>query len=262
VKIRVQLSAQGVLMKSATLPIARVFSVVCFLFFLRPAVFSQPQSQLSVEDEIRAGQALFAAFQKSEGFADTPESKAIEQYLQKVGDQVAAHAKRKLPYKFHLDPHPGFRSAVAYPGGEIVVGGGVLALMTHEDELAIVLGHEIEHVDLAQCSQRVVESMQKDHLTPEQFDKLSIEDFGKPYGKDGELAADREGLKLAVGAGYSPHAAIELLEMFQFLTRDAKPASRKDAPSLDERIQQARAEIKNQGWDEQKTEKPLTLSLD
>ncbi len=222
--------------------------------------FAQSSPQLSTEDEIRAGDALLASFQKSQGFADTPESTAIEKYLQQVGDKVAQHAKRKLPYKFHLDPHPGFRSAVAYPGGQIVVGGGVLALMMHEDELAAVLGHEIEHIDLGQCAQRVVEAMQRDHLTPQQFDKLSIDEFGGPYGKDGELAADREGLKLAVAAGYSPHAPVEMLEMFQYLGRGDKPAPpRKDAPSLDERIQQARDEIKSQGWDESKAATPLNL---
>jgi predicted Zn-dependent protease len=175
-------------------------------------------------------------------------------------DKVAKNARRKLPYKFHLDPHPGFRSAVAYPGGQIVVGGGVLALMTHEDELAVVLGHEIEHIDLNQCAQRVIGAMKKDHLSPDQFDKLSIDDFGNPYGKDGELAADREGFKLAVAAGYSPHAAVEMLEIFQFLNRDAKPTPpRTDSPSLEERIQQTKDEIKTQAWDESKPEKPLDL---
>jgi predicted Zn-dependent protease len=227
--------------------------------FLATFATAQSTPQLSLSDETRAGAALFLAFQKSQGFADTPESKAIEAYLQIVGDKVAANAKRKLPYKFHLDPHPGFRSAVAYPGGQIVVGGGVLALMTHEDELAIVLGHEIAHIDLSQCRQRVIDSMQKDHLTPDQFDKLSIEVFGGPYGKDGELAADREGVKLAVAAGYSPHAAVELLEMFQFLSRDSKPAPRADAPSLEERIQQVRDQIKSESWDDSKPEKPLAL---
>jgi predicted Zn-dependent protease len=213
---------------------------------------------LSTEEEIRAGNALLSSFQKANGFAETDETKGIEGYLQKIGDKVAKNALRKLPYRFHLDPHPAFRSAVAYPGGVIVVGGGVLALMQHEDELAIVLGHEIAHVDLNQCAERVIKSMQRDHLTPEQFAKLSIEDFGNPYGKDGELAADREGIKLAVAAGYSPHAAIELLQVFEFLSRQDKAAPpRQDAPSLQERIQQAREEIKSEGWDESKTEKPL-----
>jgi predicted Zn-dependent protease len=237
------------------------FGIATLLGVLLPSVvFAQSSPQLSIADEIRAGEALLIAFQKSQGFADTPESRAIEGYLQKIGDKVAQNARRKLPYKFHLDPHPGFRSAVAYPGGQIVVGGGVLALMQHEDQLAVVLGHEIEHIDLNQCALRVVEVMQRDHLTPEQFDKLSIEDFGNPYGKAGELAADHEGVKLAVAAGYSPQAAIELLEVFQFLSRDAKPAPpRTDAPSLEERIQQVRDEIKNEGWHASKPEKPLEL---
>jgi predicted Zn-dependent protease len=221
---------------------------------------AQATPPLSTADEIRAGDALFVLFRQSQGFADTAESKAIEAYLQTVGDKVAQNAQRKLPYKFHLDPHPGFRSAVAYPGGQIVVGGGVLALMTHEDELAVVLGHEIEHIDLNQCAQRVAEAMKRDHLSPEQFDKLSIEDFGNPYGKEGELAADREGVRLAVAAGYSPHAAVELLEVFQFLSRDVKPAPpRTDSPSLEERILQVKDEIKQRGWDDKKPEQPLAL---
>jgi len=239
---------------------APLLTIALVLFFLISYAVAQPAASLPLHDEIRAGDSLLASFQKSQGFGETPQTKAIEEYLQKVGDKVAQHAKRRLHYKFHLDPHPGFRSAVAYPGGQIVVGGGVLALMTHEDELAVVLGHEIEHVDLNQVAERVITIMERDHLTPETFDKLSINDFGLPYGRDGELAADREGIKLAVAAGYSPHAAVELLEVFQFLTRDAKPAPpRKDAPSLEERIQQARDEIRSQGWDESKPLKPLEL---
>jgi len=236
------------------------FAFRAWVFFFPGLTLAQTTPQLSVADEIRAGDVLFASFQKSQGFADTPESKAIEVYLTKVGEKVAQNARRKLPYKFHLDPHPGFRSAVAYPGGQIVVGGGALALMRHEDELAVVLGHEIEHVDLNQCAQRVIGAMQKDHLTPDQFDKLSIDDFGNPYGKAGELAADREGTKLAVAAGYSPQAAVELFEMFQYLSRDSKPAPpRKDSPSLEERIQQVRDEIKSEGWDASKEQKTLDL---
>jgi predicted Zn-dependent protease len=222
--------------------------------------FAQSPTVLSLNDEIRAGNILAASFMKLNEVGETAETRKIEAYLQKVGDKIAQSSTRKLNYKFHLDLDPSFRSAVAYPGGQIIVGGGVLALMEHEDELAVVLGHEIAHADLKQCAHRVIEVMQRDHLTPEHFDKLSIDDFGKPYGKDGELAADREGLKMAVAAGYSPRAAPELLEVFQFLARDAKPAPpRTDAPSLEERILQAQQEIKSQGWDGSKAEQPLDL---
>ena len=231
---------------------------VLLLSFACPAL-EVAQGQVSVDDEIRAGQSLLVSFKKAQGFSDTEESKSIEAYLQKVGDKIAKNAKRKLAYKFYFDPHPAFRSAVAYPGGIIIVGGGSLALMAHEDELAVVLGHEIAHVDLNQCANRVSTAMARDHLTPAELDKLSIEEFGGPYGKQGELDADREGMELAVAAGYSPHAAIELLEVYQFLSRNTKPAPRKDAPSLEERIEQAKGLIKSHNWTESKAEVPLTF---
>ena len=76
---------------------------------------------------------------------------------------------------------------------------------------------------------------------------------------EGELAADREGVKLAVAAGYSPHAAVELLQMYQYLSRDSKPAPRTEAPSLEERIQQVNDLIKSEHWDDAKPETPLNL---
>lgn len=97
------------------------------------------REQLSSFEEIRAGDALFVLLRQSPGFADTPESRAREACLQKIGDKVAQNAQRKLPHKFHLDPHPGLRSAAGYPAGQIVVASGILALMSHEEELAVVL---------------------------------------------------------------------------------------------------------------------------
>ena len=55
-------------------------------------------------------------------------------------------------------------------------------------------------------------------------------------------------------------AAVELLEVFQFLSRDAKPSPRhKDSPSLEERIPPVKGEIKNPDWDKSKSEKSLDL---
>lgn len=87
--------------------------MVPLLISLSMPARAQNLPALSVQDEILAGDALLASFKKSQGFADTPQTQRLEQYLQQVGDQVAAHARRKLPYKFHLDPHPAFRSECA-----------------------------------------------------------------------------------------------------------------------------------------------------
>jgi predicted Zn-dependent protease len=131
--------------------------------------------------------------------------------------------------------------------------------MGHEDELAAVLGHEIGHIALDQCAARLREAMQKHNVTARQFDQLSIEEFGAPYGKKGELEADREGMRLAVAAGYSPSAMVNLLETFQLLFRDSKPAERTDSPSLEERVQQAKEEIQRNKWKNAADQKPLNL---
>jgi len=106
-------------------------------------------------DEIRAGQILAEELAQREGMRPTPQTTKIDEYLQTVGDRVAARAQRKLPYRFHFDPSPAFKSAVGLPGGQIIVGGGILAYMDTEDQLAAVVGHEVEHIALNQCRDRL-----------------------------------------------------------------------------------------------------------
>src|SRR5207244_13551377 len=49
---------------------------------------------------------------------------------------------------FHYIPDPNLINAFALPGGHVFIGRGMLDLMTTEDQLATVLGHEVEHIDL------------------------------------------------------------------------------------------------------------------
>ena len=56
-----------------------------------------------------------------------------------------------------FDPNPDFKSAFALPGGYITVGGGLLAITQTEDELANVLAHEIEDMELGQVGRGVKE---------------------------------------------------------------------------------------------------------
>src|SRR5271154_908752 len=105
----------------------KTFLFVVLLFCvaaLANAQSSTAPASISDADEIRAGAALAAKFEAMNGLAPTPQITKIETYLQKVGDRVASHAQRRLPYRFYFDPDPNFKSAVALPGGQIFVGGG------------------------------------------------------------------------------------------------------------------------------------------
>jgi len=193
---------------------------------------------LTDADELRIGALLASQFAQSEGMESTPQTKKFDQYLQSVGDRLAAHASRKIQYHFHFDPDPSFKSAFALPGGEIFVGAGVLAMMDTEDQLAAVLGHEMEHVDLNQCRERLIEELSKQHVTLETADKLKVDPFLPGYGHDREFAADREGVKLAVAAGYSPQGAVRLLTMYVILGQQMTHTQSEAEKNLKDRIAQ------------------------
>jgi beta-barrel assembly-enhancing protease len=208
-------------------------------------------------DEVRAGQILAEEFAQKEGMRSTPQTTKIDEYLQTVGDRVAARAQRKLPYRFHFDPSPAFKSAVGLPGGQIFVGGGILAYIDSEDQLAAVLGHEVEHIALNQCHDRVIKVLAEKHLSTDKLEELKLDDFLPGYGHDNELAADGEGVKLAMEAGYSPKGAIRLLRTFVILGQQMPNTPAEGQKRLEERIGQIET-LSNQRAVEV-SEKPLSL---
>ena len=123
--------------------------------------------------------------------------------MTRVGRSWPRDAHRKLPYKFHYIPDPIFINAFALPGGHVYVGAGLLELMDSEDELAAVLGHEIEHIDHYHCAERVQREQALRKIPLGGLVALPVEVFEAGYSKDQELEADREGTRLAVEAGYS-----------------------------------------------------------
>jgi predicted Zn-dependent protease len=208
-------------------------------------------------DEVRAGQILAEEFAQKEGMRSTPQTTKIDEYLQTVGDRVAARAQRKLPYRFHFDPSPAFKSAIGLPGGQIFVGGGILAYIDSEDQLAAVLGHEVEHIALNQCHDRVIKVLAEKHLSTDKLEELKLDDFLPGYGHDNELAADGEGVKLAMEAGYSPKGAIRLLRTFVILGQQMPNTPAEGQKRLEERIGQIET-LSNQRAVEV-SEKPLSL---
>jgi len=160
------------------------------------------------EDEIRIGEAM------ARRRPTDPES-PVAAYLNRVGAGLASRAHRHLPFKFHYVPQPNFLNAYALPGGQIFVGEGLLRLMHTEDELAAVVGHEIEHVDHYHCAERIQTEAVLRGLPLMELVALPVDVFEAGYGKDQELEADREGIRLSAAAGYAPDAVIRLLESME-----------------------------------------------
>jgi predicted Zn-dependent protease len=179
-------------------------------------------TRISDGEEAQIGDQLAIGYASADP-PRTPEQRALEQYINQVGSRVAAHAKRKLAWHFHLLCDPTFINAFALPGGHVFVGTGLLDQIKSEDELAFVLGHEIEHVDRYHAVERVqVEAKlrQVDLEAIGQLASIPISLWQAGYSKDEEFEADREGLRLAVANGYSAQGAVNLLERWVQLHRE------------------------------------------
>jgi predicted Zn-dependent protease len=225
-------------------------------------------TQMSDEDEVRIGNQIAKNYPgameaKDKADADTVE---IRTYIGQVGARLASHAHRKLPYRFHYIPEKYFINAFAVPGGHVYIGAGLLGLMDSEDELAAVLGHEIEHIDHYHCAERVQTEQALRRIPLSAFFELPIELFQAGYSKNQELEADREGTRLAVETGYSANGAIRMFETFQRLydeyrgrartpqeelsqvTRDTLEGYFRTHPLPAERISQVNTMIASSGW--------------
>ncbi|HKT46246.1 MAG TPA: M48 family metallopeptidase [Candidatus Acidoferrales bacterium] len=179
-------------------------------------------TRISDEEEISIGRELAARYTPLHPSLNA-EQAALDAYVKKVGAAVAGHAHRKLPYEFHVIPDRSLINAFSLPGGPVYVGQGMLDQMLTEDELANVLGHEVEHIDHYHCVERVQVEAQLKHLDLGVIGELlqiPLALWETGYNKDEELEADREGMFLAVAAGYSPYGAVKLFEQFAKLERE------------------------------------------
>jgi predicted Zn-dependent protease len=191
------------------------------------------------EEEIRIGDELARSYAARVGQQDIAEVNVVEHYMTRVGSELASRAHRKLPYKFHYIPDSNLINAFALPGGHVYVGGGLLGLMDSEDELAAVMGHEIEHIDHYHCADRVQQQEALRKVPLGGLLELPIELFVAGYSKDQELEADREGTRLAVQAGYSANGAIRMFETFDRLHKEYQAKAKTPQDEMSQLAQQA-----------------------
>ncbi|HKS76411.1 MAG TPA: M48 family metalloprotease [Terriglobales bacterium] len=234
-------------------------------------------TRMTDQGEVAIGNEMAKGYNWTDGRERTPEDAEVERYLNQVGARLAPQAHRKLPYKFHYIHDLGFINAFALPGGHVYVGAGLLSLMDSEDELASVIGHEIEHIDHYHCAERVQQEQALRKLPLGGLVAIPVQVFEAGYSKDQELEADREGTRLAVGAGYSANGAIRMFETFQRLYQQVQNRSRtpeeelsqvawetlqgyfRSHPLPSERIEQINRMIASEHWPV-KPERDLTVA--
>jgi beta-barrel assembly-enhancing protease len=176
-------------------------------------------TRLSDHDETRIGDEMAQGYVARGGTASSSDGQLAD-YVSTVGRRVSGRARRRLDYKFHYIDDSTLINAFALPGGHVFIGKGLIQQMDSEDELAGVLGHEVEHVDNYHCNDRVALQARLRNLPLGGLAALPVELFQIGYSKEQEMEADRDGTDLAVRAGYSPLGAFHMFQKFSKLHRE------------------------------------------
>ncbi|HEX8962913.1 MAG TPA: M48 family metallopeptidase [Rhodocyclaceae bacterium] len=141
-------------------------------------------------------------------------------------------------------------NAFCMPGGKIAVYTGILdTLKLSDDEVAMVVGHEIAHALREHARERIA----KGEITQLGATLLGqvigggkysgAFDFGGrlltlKFSRDDETEADVVGLDLAARAGYDPRAAVTLWQKMMAANRGAPPQWLSTHPSGTHRIEE------------------------
>lgn len=239
-------------------------------------------TRISDDQEISIGHELSARY-STQFQKFTPEDQALEKYVRRVGGTIAARAHRHLPYEFHVIPDHNLINAFSLPGGIIYIGEGMLDQMETEDELASILGHEIEHIDHYHCVERYQIEAKLKNLNLAvvgQLLQLPLDFWEAGYHKDEEFEADREGTRLAVEAGYSPYGAVTLFTRLsrlcnEYVIHAQTPEEElselaiqslagyfRSHPLPSERLEQVNQVIAEKHWEDRKTQKQFHVEYE
>ena len=140
-------------------------------------------------------------------------------------------------------------NAFCMPGGKIAFYFGILSkLQLSDDEVAIVMGHEIGHALLEHARERMGKSMATRGAIELGAALFGLGNVGRGvagmgeqllslrFSRDDEAQADALGLVLSARAGYDPHAGVTLWQKMLSSRRGAPPQWMSTHPSGEDRI--------------------------
>jgi len=177
--------------------------------------------------ELQMGEQNYLPMQQSQG-GEYDVDPALTQYVQDIGNRLAAVSDRPLAYEFVV-LNNSIPNAWALPGGKIAINRGLLTELNSEAELAAVLGHEIVHAAARHTAKQITRGMWMQGLVVATAVVTSDNDYGTmavggasavaqlatmKYGRSAELESDEYGMRYLSKAGYDPQGAVVLQQTF------------------------------------------------
>lgn len=174
-------------------------------------------------DDVSMGAAAFADIKAKEKISTDA---AVNARIQRIGNRIAqavGNALHGAMWEFVVFDAPDTVNAFALPGGKVGVYTGLINLASSDDEIAIVMGHEIAHVTARHGAERMTQSaavavggaiLDASTKNSKNHDLL-MAGYGLTstggilaFSRSHESEADYIGIRYAAKAGYDPRAAV------------------------------------------------------
>jgi predicted Zn-dependent protease len=213
--------------------------------------------QLVSNEQLAASAAVqFGQIKRQTPISTDPTYNAM---VRRVGDRIAYVAAPDLPnadWEFVVFEDDDMINAFAMPGGKVAVFTGLFQVARSDDDLAVVIGHEVAHVVAGHSAERVSQQMlaaggalalqigTSNRDMSEEERRLLLGAYGAgaslgfmlPYSRLHESEADEIGLIYAAKAGYDPRAAYGFWERMAAMSSGAPPELLSTHPANETRM--------------------------
>jgi predicted Zn-dependent protease len=210
-----------------------------------------PAEQLERSAQQQYGQLLQSASQQR---ALAPDSFPQLQNLRAIAGKLVPHAlswnDRAKNWRWEVNLIGSKQiNAFCMPGGKIAFYTGILdVLQLSDDEIAMIMGHEMAHALREHARERMAKSMGTDLLLRGGAAVLGLGQLGDlaaaggasllklSFSRSDETESDLVGMEIAARAGYDPRAAVAVWEKMSQLGKGGQPQWLSTHPSGKSRI--------------------------
>ncbi|MFN0204353.1 MAG: M48 family metalloprotease [Bacteroidia bacterium] len=135
--------------------------------------------------------------------------------LNDIFQKLTVHCERKsLDYQLFLIEDDTTVNAFSHAGGYVYLTTGLLLQLQNDDETALIIGHELAHVDKKHCIRAYQMQLLKQKLQSEDA-KLGadlLKQLIAPFDQFDEYDADWAASEYCIKAGYSPEKGMEIFK--------------------------------------------------
>jgi len=246
----------------------KIISILVLLAILVSCGHRVPVTNRKQMNLINEGELIKMADQQYREFLATakivplsdPRAQMVDRCAKKIKGSVETYLKKKdkmyriegFKWEVHTVDDPTI-NAWCMPGGLIVVYTGIMNLVENEDELAVVMGHEISHAIARHGNERMSQGMLAQGIggtfgvlmgsSPTVGQQIFMQAYGigsalgiLSYSRKHETEADKIGLVFGKMAGYDPNKAISFWTKMAQQGGAATPELLSTHPSDENRI--------------------------